>query len=229
MIVRYTNDAVPEFDGIILIDCWQPQESEVKKQIFFYRLSDYFSRHAHHYRQVINASMLCRFDYEDQSIVNTMQTYCWDGAYDRCDPTNPNYYNTGILFNGMYQFRGTYSLFSGIRQQLKSLNNCYYIVTHDDFLSHWHSAGSGRAQNWLVAGMSWQNCLHHNSLGLNQLAQMTKFYNMNFYVMEEFVLNDHDENPTEPDFINDTLNWVKYHGTSTYKVQAGYAEINTVS
>ncbi len=218
MIVEYTSEAPPEFDGIVMIDCWQPCEHEIDKQIFFYRLSDYISKHASNYRQIINAALKCRLDYEDRSIINTLQTYCWDYQFDKHNSNTPNYYNTWILFNTMEQFRGSYTLFSGIRQQISRLDTCYYIVTIEDFLSHWHMQGPMRAQHWLVVGQSWQNCVHNNDVGLNQMAQAAKFHHMNFYVTEEYLLNDTDQNPTETDFSNDTLQWIKYHGTSTYQL-----------
>ncbi len=218
MIVEYTSDTPPEFDGIVMIDCWQPQEHETSKQIFFYRLSEYISQHADQYRQIINASMQCRFDYEDRSIINTLQTYCWDYVFDKNCSNTPNYYNTWILFNTFEQFRNSYQLFAGIRKRLRQLDTCYYLVTIEDFLSHWHARGPMRSQNWLVVGQSWQNCVHNNSLGLKQMAEVSKFHHMNFYVMEKFLLTEQDTAPTATDFSNDTLSWISYHGTDTYRL-----------
>jgi hypothetical protein len=218
MIVEYTSEALPEFDGIIMIDCWQPVDHQIDKQIFFYRLSDYISKHVSNYRQIINASRECRFDYDDRSIINTLQQYCWQYEVDKSNYKIPNYYNNPILINAFKQFRNSLSLFSGIKKQLHNLDTCYYIVTIEDFLSHWHTQGPMRAQHWLVVGQSWQICVHNNNVGLNQMAQAAKFHHMNFYVTEEYLLNDTDQNPTEIDFSNDTLQWIKYHGTSTYQL-----------
>jgi hypothetical protein len=123
-----------------------------------------------------------------------------------------------VLLNTVEQFSGSYQLFQGLRTQLKNQNNCHYIVNFDDFLMHWNRSGTARAKNWLVVGQSWQNCVHNNNIGLLAFSKILDFYKMDFYVMEEFVLNENDCTLTEIDFSNDSLNWMRYHGTSTYKL-----------
>jgi len=218
MIVQYTGDAPPEFDGIIMIDCWQPRENEIEKLIFFYRLSEYIGRNKDQYHQIINASMQCRMDHEDPTIQNTIKSYSWNHLLDKSGSNSDIYRNSSILLNTLEQFVGSYTLFQGLKQQLKNQENCHYIVNLNDFLKHWSRSGSTRAKHWLVVGQSWQNCVHNNNIGLVAFSKILDYYRIEFYVKEEFVLNDNDTNPTEIDFGNDTLNWMKYHGTTVYKL-----------
>jgi hypothetical protein len=218
MIVQYTSESPPKFDGVVMIDCWQPQDNEIDKLIFFYRLSEYIGNNKDQYRQIVNASMQCRLDYEDPTIQNTLKSYSWNHMFDTSVSSNSKYQNSSVLLNTVEQLSGTYTLFQGLKQQLKGQNNCHYIVDLDDFLKNWSRSGSTRAKQWLVVGQSWQNCVHNNNIGLVSFSKILDYYRMEFYVMEEFVLNDNDVNPTEADFGNDTLRWMKYHGTTTYKL-----------
>jgi hypothetical protein len=225
MIVKYTSEPPPNFDGVILIDCWQPQENEIDKLIFFYKLADYIGYNKDQYHQIINASMQCRINPDDQTIVNTMQSYSWNHKFSQNTSPTVNHHNTSVLLNAIEQFSGSYRLFQGLQTQLKSQNNCHYIVSFADFLMHWSRGGHNRPKNWLVVGQSWQNCVHNNDIGLQSFSEILDYYKMNFYVREEFVLNEDDQNPTETDFSNDTLNWMKYHGTSTYKLMPKHINI----
>jgi hypothetical protein len=227
MIIKYTGDAPPKFDGLILIDCWQPQDNETDKLIFFYKLSEYIGNHKDHYLQIVNASMRCRADTTDPTIANTMQAYSWNFNFKQADPPAPNRHNISVLLNTVEQFSGDYQLFQGLRTQLKNQNNCHYIVNFDDFLVHWNRSGSVRATNWLVVGQSWQNCVHNNSIGLHAFANILDYYKMNFYVMEEFVLTEDNETLTEIDFSNDSLRWMRYHGTTVYQLMP--SKINILS
>jgi hypothetical protein len=218
MIVKYTGEALPEFDGVVLIDCWQPRDHETDKLIFFYKLANYIGSRKDQYRQIVNASMQCRMNYEDPTIQNTMQAYSWNYRWQKEDPIAPNFHNHSVVLNAVEQFAGTYQLFQGLQKQLQDNNNCHYIVNFDDFLLNWSRNGNKRAQNWLVVGQSWQNCVHNNDVGLKNFSNSLDYYRMNFYVQEEMVLKEDDSNPTENDFSNDELNWMKYHGTSTYKL-----------
>jgi hypothetical protein len=221
MIVKYTSEPPPKFDGIVMIDCWQPQDTEIDKLIFFYKLTEYIGQNKDQYHQIINASMRCRINHEDPTITNTLKSYSWNNVFEQ----NKSYHNASVLFNVMEQFSGNYQLFRGLQTQLKNQNNCHYITNFEDFLTHWNRSGQTRAKNWLVVGQSWQNCVHHNNIGLVRFSEILDYYRMDFYVQEEFVLNDDDENPTEIDFGNDTLNWMKYHGTSTYKLMPKHINI----
>jgi len=227
MIVKYTAEPPPKFDGVVLIDCWQPQDIETDKQIFFYKLADYIGFNKDQYCQIVNASMQCRIDYDDQTILNTMQSYSWNFSHARYLTAGHDYHNTSTLLNAIEQFSGTYRLFQGLRTQLKQQNNCHYIVNLEDFLLHWHRSGQQRSTNWLVVGQSWQNCVHHNNIGLVKFAEIIDYYRMDFYVREEFILTETNETLTETDFSNDKLNWMKYHGTSTYKLMPD--QINILS
>jgi hypothetical protein len=218
MIVQYTSEAPPKFDGIVMIDCWQPLPNEIDKLIFFYRLSEYVGFNKDQFKQIINSSVKCRMNYEDPTIRNTMQAYSWNSQYILDNSNKSTHHNTSVVLHLAEQFAGDYQLFQGLQHQLQKQNNCHYIVNYDDFLFHWSRSGSHRAQNWLVVGQSWQNCVHNNDVGLLNFSSNLDFYRMNFYVMEEFVLKEDDTNPTETDFSNDRLNWMKYHGTSTYKL-----------
>jgi hypothetical protein len=220
MIVQYTGDKPPKFDGVILIDCWHPQEKEANKHIFFYQLSNYLNSIQDDLIQVINASMKLKLDYQDRSITNTLQRYCWDYEFDRDDPNTPNYYNTWILFNSLMQFLGDYTVFSGLKKTILDSSTSFYIVTLEDFLSHWHGQGRRRATEWLVVGQSWRNCVHNNSMGLLAFSELIEHHNMNFYVDEKYILNDNDQNLTETDFSNDALHWMKYHDTTVYKLMS---------
>jgi hypothetical protein len=216
MIVQYTGDAPPNFDGVILIDCWHPRDHQYSKQIFFHRLCEYLSEIKGDCAQIINASAKLKLDYDDPSIVNTLKRYCWDQNLDSNDFLT-THHNVQIAINCLNQFSGNLSTFLGLKKIL-DWHSSFYIVTLEDFLMHWHAQGSAKSTQWLVAGQSWQICVHNNSIGLKALSRLIGHYNMNFYVREEFVLTDDDTNPTEMDFSNDTLNWMKYHGTSTYKL-----------
>jgi hypothetical protein len=225
MIVKYTGEPPPNFDGVILIDCWQPQENEIDKLIFFYKLADYIGFNKDQYHQIVNASVQCSANPDDQTIVNTMQSYSWNHVFLQNTSPTVNHHNTSVLLNAVKQFSGNYRLFQGLQTQLKNQNNCHYIVNFDDFLMHWNRGGNQRPKNWLVVGQSWQNCVHNNDIGLQRFSEILDYYKMNFYVREEFVLNTDDQNPTETDFSNDTLNWMKYHGTTTYQLMPNQINI----
>jgi hypothetical protein len=216
MIVQYTGDAPPNFDGVVLIDCWHPRESEYKKQIFFHRLCEFLRNIKGDCTQIINASAKLKLDYDDPSIINTLKRYCWDQSTDIKNITT-NQYNTQIAINTLNQFSGSYTTFLGLKTIL-DWHTSFYITTMEDFLIHWHLQGVAKSTDWLVAGQSWQNCVHNNSVGLKAFSKLIEHYHLNFYVQEEFVLTEDDTNPTENDFSNDTLNWLKYHGTGIYKL-----------
>jgi hypothetical protein len=227
MIVKYTSDTPPNFDGAILIDCWQPQENEIDKLIFFYKLTEYIGFNRDQYLQIVNASMQCSADPNDQTITNTMRSYSWNHAFQQNTSCTVNHHNTSVLLNTVEQFSGSYRLFQGLQAQLKNQNNCHYIVNFDDFLMHWNRGGTNRPKNWLIVGQSWLNCVHNNNIGLVAFANVLDYYRMNFFVREEFVLNDNDEQLTEIDFSNDTLNWMKYHGTTTYQLMPNQINISS--
>lgn len=220
MIVRNIEGVTPTIDGLLLIDCWEPMEHETKKKIFFYQLADHVRSIQPGLRQIVNASRRLRFDYDNRSILNTIRHYCWDYQFDRDDPNTPNYYNTWILFNAMTEFSGVYFSPSPLKSGVLDSDHSQYIVTLEDFLSHWGGIRSeDRARNWLVVGQSWRLCVHHNSLGLNRLSRVVSGdYGMDFFVDPDFILSEQDQTLTESDFQADELYWEKYLGSNLYRL-----------
>jgi hypothetical protein len=221
MTLQYSTATPPEINGLILIDCWEPQPQEINKQGFFNYLAE--SLHSvmstGNVKQVINASRQLRMNYEDRSIVNTLQRYIWDYIIDFENIHTPNYYNTWILFNTLSQFRSNYTTSSWIRESVLNNDVSFYVVSAEDFLAHWHAIGnSSKATEWLVVGQSWQNCVHKNAIGLFKLAEIAEHYRMNFYVRSDLVITEQDETLSDSDFENDSLHWIKFQDTNLYQL-----------
>ena len=62
-------------------------------------------------------------------------------------------------------------------------------------------------QHWYVAGLSWNMCVHKNSIGLENLSQITKSNNVFFYSDFFSFFKIDGQRVLDKDFENDSLPW----------------------
>jgi hypothetical protein len=62
-------------------------------------------------------------------------------------------------------------------------------------------------QHWYVAGLSWNLCVHKNSIGLENLSQITKSNNVYFYSDFFSFFKIDGQRVLDKDFENDSLPW----------------------
>jgi hypothetical protein len=203
MIVEST-DIVPAIDGIVLIDCWEPMH--LRKKIdndFFINL---IARAINHdFKSVVNAAYNVELTTQDPSIHNTFQLYCWDQG-----DFNTN--NTEIILNLVKYCAASNSSSTLISETLLKNYNSVMLLDLKDFIFHWKYNLNSDVNHWLVAGHSWQMCLHNRPLGLERMYRDTTDSKLNFYVVPDLVQTDTDNALTRDDFCQDQLPWREIPG-----------------
>lgn len=207
---------IPELQGLILIDCWDPGSANSPSKISINQF----------YKNIIKSTAACNFvcvinsgnhillDLEDHSFSNLFYHHCnndlsrlpeyllqrhnrvianscrWSGRTNLNTGLSPNYSSKLLHDHFFTQGRGI------------------YIMDPLDLVFHNQLILSGQVKNWLVAGRSWQVCVHDNHLGLNNLAELAERFNLNFYATDySFLKPDNETTATQADFDCDELEW----------------------
>lgn len=104
-----------------------------------------------------------------------------------------------------------------IKQNLLDHVDHIHIQDYQEFKTLCHDLGS-RVSRWYVAGQAWHNCVHKNSIGLDNMAKDlpsgTRFFaDIRSFLTENGMAVHHDE------FISDTHTWNLYKHDGVYKLQ----------
>jgi hypothetical protein len=201
MIVSSSRD-IPTIDGLILIDCWEPQvESKKFLQQFYINLLNQLSKFK--FCSIVNASTSCRLDINDPSQHNTIQQYAWQNRYNiSCRTAEDN----NIIAN-LVSFSSTDEQTSVIlNRSLLDNNHSFSIFTIDDFRYHCQHHLNNQFKNWLVVGQTWQMCTHENSIGLRSLRRLI-YENFNFYTIDSGFCKIDGELVHHSDYATDKLQY----------------------
>jgi hypothetical protein len=178
MIVSESS-AIPSIDGLILIDCWEP-DVDIKKYLHQFYITLVNRLAEFKFSAIINASGGCRLDINDPSQRNTVQLYNWT---HRNDVSHRTAEGNNIIAN-LVAHSGTDQQTSTILNRCLLDNpNSFSIFTVDDFIHHCQIHLGNQCKNWLVVGQTWQMCTHDNSIGLHSLRRFI-YDNFNFYTID---------------------------------------------
>lgn len=193
MITEFSKD-VPEMQGLILLDCWEPQVYEhFFKDKFYINLIEKIKNK--NFQYIVNSLTQLKVDLSDPTMANTMKL---------CQ-----YRDDHPLIRNLLQQSGTEKTSVLITRYLISRTQAVNISNAVDFT--WfctnHLVSKVPIQNWLVVGHTWQMCTHSHGLGLPELARVAKNYNLNFYATDYSFCTLTEQTATLEDFEQDSLKW----------------------
>lgn len=199
-MILQSADGFPPITGWLLIDIWQELPTSQKRA----RIDQWVdhllaTRACFDLECVVNAAYSCKVDTfhdPDPFVQNTLELYCYQEL--TADHT--------LIFNLMRESNKGYETHAGIRSQLSNTRSAVALHCFHDFVTHCEKTLQGNVRHWLVAGQSWQLCLHNRALGLNRLRELVR-RGYNFYVTPWSVLRDDLTSINEQDVQDDTLDW----------------------
>ena len=193
MIIKKSIKKHPILQGLILLDCGEPQ---VHDQFFMdkYYINLIEKLKNKNFEYIVNNSYGLQIDLNDTVIATTIKV-C---DYDHNHPIMRN------LFENAGNEKTSTLLSKYLLNRIPTIN----ILNAEDFV--WFCTKYlpiERVQNWLVAGHTWQLCTHDAGLGLNTLARLTKTYPLNFYATDYSFCTMTEQTATLQDFEQDSMNW----------------------
>ena len=205
MIVSKTN-TVPTVDGLILLDCWEPAGGQFFKDYFYANLIHQLQEY--NFKCIVNSLTHNQFDWNDRSLRNTFQRYCWTYNDDLRNsstetPTEADFWIALNILKSSGQHEQTSCL---VQRYLLDNEQSIFLNNDVDFLHH-TSLLPEPCRHWIVAGHSWQMCTHNHGLGLERLANISYFTGMNFYAAEYSFCKLHGGTAMREDFESDTFEW----------------------
>jgi hypothetical protein len=197
MIVKYTHEAVPVIDGLIMIDCWRPSLEQQKNYNDFY--IPLLAKLIHFdFKCIVNAAYNVILSTEDTSIRNTFRTYYWS------ESKTPN---VNIVQNLIKYCGGANHTSALFQETLLNNNDSIMLLDFDDFVYHWQSKLDCKVNNWLVVGQAWKNCVHRRPIGLDNMYRMNPHRDLNFYAIDGGFNTRNDTPPGYENFQQDSLPW----------------------
>jgi hypothetical protein len=176
----------------------------------------------YHFKCVVNSPSNTRFDQDDPSLANTLQTYGCprldaDGlALLDTDADFRRYRVMTSIFKSFTNNAVTEATSALIKKYLLKTNPSIFLITHEDFVYHNTVHLKGQYKNWLVVGQSWQMCTHEHSLGLKYLSQLP---GMSFYATDFGFCKQDGGTAGHEDFASDSTQW-EYIENFGYKLVA---------
>ena len=219
-MITSQSSLVPEIHGLILLDCWEPPAHKFFTEIFYVNLIDRLKKY--HFKCVVNSPSNTRFDQDDPSLANTLQTYGCprldaDGlALLDTDADFRRYRVMTSIFKSFTNNAVTEATSALIKKYLLKTNPSIFLITHEDFVYHNTVHLKGQYKNWLVVGQSWQMCTHEHSLGLKYLSQLP---GMSFYATDFGFCKQDGGTAGHEDFASDSTQW-EYIENFGYKLVA---------
>lgn len=167
MITSFSKKT-PEIQGLILLDCWEPQVREhFFKDKYYINLIDNIGDN--YFKCIVNSASRLKIELNDVVMANTLKI---------CDYRDNHPIIRNLLENSGDEKSST--LISRYVFNQNSIN----IATTSDFVWFCTKYLENSVQNWLVAGHTWQLCTHDHSLGLRVLSRLTKNHPLNFYATD---------------------------------------------
>ena len=212
-MITSTLDQVPDIQGLILIDCWEPSELNQKSvNAFYQRIVDTVA--PVNLQCIINSANNVLIDMLDQSMANLFQIHCHtkiaalpehlQQRHNQVIASSCRWANKDV---SAHKFNTSSRL---LHESILNNPNSVYLMTPLDMMFHNQIVHNASIKNWLVAGRSWRMCTHSNDLGLNNLAELASRFDVNFYATDTSFLKSDDTNTAQfDDFSADTLNWVE--------------------
>jgi len=213
-MITKSTDQVPELQGLILIDCWEPsQRNQPIINQFYQNIID--STTQHNFVCVVNSGNNILLDLTDHSFANLFHHHCnnrltWLPEHlqqrhnrviaNSCRWAGQSHINTESQSNSSSRLLHDHFLTQG---------RGVYLMDPLDLVFHNQLVLSGQVKNWLVVGRSWQMCVHNNGLGLNNLAELSSRFSLNFYATDYSFLKEDNETTAGPaEFESDELEWL---------------------
>lgn len=190
MITEHSTEK-PDIQGLILLDCWEPQvRDHFFKDKYYINLIEKLKDQ--HFKIVINSAGRLQIDLKDPSLTGTLAV-C-QGLWNHPVMTN-------LLGSAGDEKTSTLISRYLFNEQV------IHIVNDDDFLWLATNYLNYQVHNWLVVGLTWQMCTHEHILGLSNLAQITKQYDLNFYATDYSFCTTTERPAILKDFEQDNLDW----------------------
>lgn len=190
-MITASNKITPNIQGLILLDCWEPQvRDHFFKDKFYINLIEKIGSKKIPYK--VNSVTGLQVDLSDPGLANTM-TVC-------------EYRDDHPIMRNLLQHSGNEKTSTLVSRYLFD-QNTVNIVNIDDFVWFCTKYLSNQIQNWLVVGHTWQMCTHSHALGLPRLARLSKNHSLNFYATDYSFCTMTEQTATLPDFEQDSLNW----------------------
>ena len=181
----------PDINGLILLDCWEPQvRDHFFKDKYYINLIEKLKDQ--HFKIVINSASRLQIDLTDPAMVNTLEI---------CQ-----YRDDHPIMHNLLQQSGPEKP-STLLSRYLSNEKIIHIVNDLDFIWFATKYLNYQVHNWLVVGLTWQMCTHEHALGLDNLSQITKEYNLNFYATDYSFCTMTEQTAGLKDFEQDSLDW----------------------
>jgi hypothetical protein len=190
MITEYSED-IPNIQGLILLDCWEPQvHDHFFKDKFYINLIEKLKDQ--YFEYIVNSASGLQIDLNDAAMSNTFKV---------CD-----YSDNHSIMRNLSEHAGNEKTSTLISKYLFKRPVINIINIHD---FAWFSTNylPPQIKNWLVVGHTWQMCTHSHALGLARLARLTEIYPLNFYATDYSFCTMTEHTATLSDFEQDSLNW----------------------
>lgn len=199
--------------GIILLDVWQLPD--------LYSFYDNLVDHLRHLdiRCCINASYNLDITAvandgsqpNDVSWRNTVTQHLWNrSAEQEFLDLGTMHPSDRLVFNSLRMSRSTYRCDPKLyTPDLLASDASVVILDPDDFLYHCDIYHNDSIHNWLVAGQSWNMCLHHRPMGLYNLSKIRQRRpHWNFVVTPWSVIDQHHQYLSDSEYDGrDGLQW----------------------
>ena len=194
MITAFSKEK-PNIQGLILLDCWEPQVNDhFFKDKFYINLIEKITKKHNRFNYIVNSVGQLQIDLSNPAMANTMKVCGYDDNHS--------------LMRNLLEQSGTEKTSTLIsRYLLHDRSSVIHILNIDDFVWFCTKYLSNHIQNWLVAGHTWQMCTHDHALGLPKLAKLLKTYQLNFYATDYSFCTMTEQPAVLKDFEQDSLNW----------------------
>lgn len=191
MITKFSKD-IPEIQGLILLDCWEPQvRDHFFKDKFYINLIEKIAHQKFQY--IVNSANRFQIDLSDPTIANTIEV---------C-----GYRDDHPIMRNLLEYSGDEKTSVLITRYLLTHSPTIYISNTVDFVWFCKHYLSNKIENWLVVGHTWQMCTHSHGLGLPTLANVAKNHDLNFYATDYSFCTMTEQTATLQDFERDSLRW----------------------
>jgi hypothetical protein len=214
-MITTSTDQIPNLQGLILIDCWEPSQ---QKQPYINQFYQNIINNTSHYNFVcvVNSGLNILLDLKDESFANLFGHHC-NNKISSLPPLAQQRHHQ-VIANSCRWAGQTWNEENPKNNSSSQLLHDHfftndrgiYLLDPLDIVFHNQIILGGRVQNWLIAGRTWQMCVHYNKLGLNNLAALSARYNINFYATDYSFLKDGLQTTAQlKDFECDSLNWME--------------------
>jgi hypothetical protein len=192
MITEHSAET-PDIQGLILLDCWEPQAHEhFFKDKFYINLIENLRFNNFQFRYVINSASRLKIELNDVVMANTLKV---------CNYRDDHPIICNLLENSGDEKSST--LMSRYLFDAHTVN----IINEYDFSWFCTEYLSNEIKNWLVVGQTWQMCTHSHALGFHALTRLSKQHHLNFYATDYSFCTMTEQTAILEDFEQDSMRW----------------------